>query len=131
MGGEVIQPNRIVVAGGHELVVEALVDLLAEESGLCLVGVARSALEAVALAEVHAPEVLLVDTDSVDISVVRFAHQVRLAAPATRMVALSGREDAANVRRLLDAGFDRHVSKGSGLADLLANLLEDHVCFAH
>jgi DNA-binding NarL/FixJ family response regulator len=130
LGGEVIS-NRIVVAGGHEMVVEALVDLLAEESGLCLVGVARNALEAVALAEVHAPEVLLVDTDAVDISVAQFAQAVRLAAPATRMVALSGHEDAASVRRLLDAGFDRHVSKGSGLADLLVNLLEDHVCFAH
>jgi len=113
------------------MVVEALVDLLAEESGLCLVGVARSALEAVALAEVHAPEVLLVDTDAVDISVAQFAQAVRLAAPAARLVALSGHSDAGSVRRLLDAGFDRHVSKGSGLADLLANLLEDHVCFAH
>jgi DNA-binding NarL/FixJ family response regulator len=110
---------------------EALVDLLAEESGLSLVAAARDGLEAIALATVHAPDVLLVDLEATDISAAWIAREVNLHAPTTRLVALSSYHDAASVRRTLDAGFHRHVSKGSGIADLLMILLEDHVCIAH
>ena len=109
---------------------DALVDLVTEEPGLHLVAAARDDLEAIALAQAHAPEVLLVDLQATDISAARIAREVNLHAPSTRLVALSSYHDVASVRRTLDAGFHRHVSKGSGIADLLMILLEDHVCIA-
>ena len=79
---------------------------------------------------IHRPAVLLVDMEATDISAALIARDVNLNNPSTRLVALSCHDDAASVRRILDAGFDRHVSKRSGIADLLTILLEDHVCIA-
>jgi DNA-binding NarL/FixJ family response regulator len=108
----------------------ALVDLILEEPGLHLIAVTRNGMEAIALAGIHTPEVLLVDLEATDISAARIAREVNLLEPSVRLVALSSYHDAASVRRTLDAGFHRHVSKSSGIADLLMILLEDHVCIA-
>jgi DNA-binding NarL/FixJ family response regulator len=109
---------------------EALVDLVIEEPGLQLVAATRSGIEAITLTTVHAPEVLLVDLEATDISAARIAREVSLHSSSTRLVALSSYHDAASVRRTLDAGFHHHISKLSGVADLLMILLEDHVCIA-
>jgi DNA-binding NarL/FixJ family response regulator len=109
---------------------EALVDLVLEEPGLQLVAVARDDTEAIALAQFHEPEVLLVDLEATGVNAARIAREVNLHVPRTQLVALSSYHDTASVRRTLNAGFHRHVSKGSGVADLLMILLEDHVCLA-
>jgi DNA-binding NarL/FixJ family response regulator len=109
---------------------DALADLVSEEPGLDLVGTARDGMKGIALAQFHAPEVLLLDLEATDVSAARFAREVILHAPSTRLVALSRYDDATSVRRTLDAGFHRHISKSSGVADLLMILLEDHVFIA-
>src|SRR5262249_43229786 len=129
MGGA-IPHNGIVVVGNHPEVLEALVDLIGEEPGLHVIAATGDGMEAVAFAGMHRPEVLLVDMQATDISAALIARDVHLVHPSIRLVALSHDDDAASVRRSLDAGFDRHVSKRSGLADLLTILLEDHVCIA-
>ena len=129
MGGA-IPNNGIVVVGNHPEVLDALVDLIGEEPGLHVIAATREGMEAVALAGIHRPAVLLVDVEATDISAALIARDVNLNNPSTRLVALSCHDDAASIRRILDAGFDRHVSKRSGIADLLTILLEDHVCIA-
>jgi DNA-binding NarL/FixJ family response regulator len=109
---------------------EALVDLVLEEPGLHLIAATSDGMEAITLAGIHTPEVLLIDLEATDISAARIAREVNLHEPSTRLIALSSYDDAASVRRTLDAGFHRHISKGSGIADLLMILLEDHVCIA-
>jgi DNA-binding NarL/FixJ family response regulator len=129
MGGA-IPNNGIVVVGNHPEVLEALVDLIGEEPGLHVIAATRDGREAVFLAGIHRPEVFLVDMEATDISAALIARDVHRVNPSIRLVALSHHDDAASVRRSLDAGFDRHVSKRSGIAFLLTILLEDHVCIA-
>jgi DNA-binding NarL/FixJ family response regulator len=129
MGGA-IPGNRIVVVGSHPELMDALVELVIEEPGLYVVAATRAGTEAIALARLHQPEMLLVDLEATDISAARIAREVNRHSPSTRMIALSSYHDAANVRRTLNAGFHRHVSKVYGIADLLMVLLEDHVCIA-
>ena len=103
--GGAIPNNRIVVVGNHSEVLEALVDLIGEEPGLHVIAATREGMEAVALAGIHRPEVLLVDMEATDISAALIARDVNLYHPSTRLVALSSYDDAASVRRILDAGF--------------------------
>jgi DNA-binding NarL/FixJ family response regulator len=109
---------------------EALVDLIGEEPGLHVIAATGEGMAAVALAGIHRPAVLLVDVQATDISAALIARDVNVHSPSTRLVALSSDDDPASIRRILDAGFHRHVSKRSGIADLLPILLEDHVCIA-
>ncbi len=106
----------------------ALVDLVIEEPGLHLVAATRDSVEAIALARLHRPDVLLIDLEATDINAPHIAREVNLHSPSTRMIALSSYFDGVDVRNTFDAGFHRYVSKISGIADLLMVLLEDHVC---
>jgi DNA-binding NarL/FixJ family response regulator len=128
--GGAIPHNGIVVVGNHPEVLDALADLIGEEPGLHLIAATRDGMEAIALAGLHRPEVLLVDMQATNISAALIARDVHLVDPSVRLVALSSDDDPASVRRSLEAGFHRHVSKQSGIADLLTILLEDHVCIA-
>jgi len=128
--GGVIPGNRIVVVGNHPELMDALVDLVIEEPGLFLVGAAGNTAEAIALAQLHTPEVVLIDLEATDISAARIAREINKQMPNARLVALSSYDDVASVRRTIDAGFHRYVSKTSDVADLLMILLEDHVCLA-
>jgi CheY-like chemotaxis protein len=129
IGGD-IPGNRIVVVGSHPELMDALVDLIVEEPDLHLVAATRSATEAIQLARLHTPDVLLLDLEATDINAERIAREVNLHSSRTRMIALSSYQDAADIQRTIDAGFHHHVCKVSGIADLLVVLLEDHVCVA-
>jgi DNA-binding NarL/FixJ family response regulator len=119
-----------VVVGSHPELMDALVDLIVEAPGLQLVAATRSGTEAIRLAQLHTPEVLLLDLEAKGISAAEIAREVNLYSSRTRVIALSSYHDAAAVRRSFDAGFHRHVSKVSDIADLLTVLLEDHVFVA-
>jgi CheY-like chemotaxis protein len=129
IGGD-IPGNRIVVVGSHPELLDALVDLIVEEPDLHLVAATRSATEAIELVQLHTPDVLLLDLEATGINAERIAREVNLHSSRTRMIALSSYHDAVDVQRTIDAGFHHHVSKVSGIADLLVVLLEDHVCVA-
>jgi YesN/AraC family two-component response regulator len=109
---------------------DALVDLLNEVPGLFLVGAAWNSAEAIALVQVHTPEVVLVDIEATEISAAHIAREISKCTPSTRLVALSSYQDVTHVRRTTDAGFHHHVSKSSDVGDLLTILLEDHACLA-
>jgi CheY-like chemotaxis protein len=129
IGGD-IPRNQIVVVGSHPELMDALVELIIEEPDLHLVAATRSATEAIELARLYTPDVLLVDLEATDVSAERIAREVNLYSSRARLIALSSYDDAASVRRSLDAGFHDHVSKVSGIAHLLVVLLEEHVFVA-
>jgi DNA-binding NarL/FixJ family response regulator len=128
--GGVISGIRIVVVGNHPQLMDALVDLVIEEPGLFLVGAAGNSAEAITMAQVHTPDVVLIDMEATDIGAARIAHEISKQTPSTRLVALSSYHDVTSVRRATDAGFHHIVSKSSDVDDLLKILLEDHACLA-
>lgn len=115
------------MVGSHPELTGALVDLLDEEPAITICGVARNGSEAVSLAISERPDLFLVDLEAIDVSAAWIARETRTHVPGGRLVALSHHDDAASVRRILAAGFDRHVSKGAELNHLIPILLEDHV----
>ncbi|MET9018901.1 hypothetical protein ABZV93_02845 [Actinopolymorpha sp. NPDC004070] len=129
----------MVVVGNHPELVDALVDLLADEPDLELLGVAGNSEEVLALVQApRAPDVLLFDIDSYSWSSsqsktestgnkeVLVVNDPSRRLPNTRLVALSNYDDIAAVRQTLEAGFHRHVSKRFVEQDLAAILKEEH-----
>jgi DNA-binding NarL/FixJ family response regulator len=106
---------------------EALADLIGEEPGLNIVGIAPDDEQAIALARRIEPDVLLVDLEARDCDAERVSRAISKELPRISLVALSGHDDQETVQRVLEAGFRRHVSKVSGVPSLLSVLLEDHV----
>jgi DNA-binding NarL/FixJ family response regulator len=100
----------------------ALADMLDEQAGVEVVGVAADAPGAVALARLHRPDVALLDVRMPG-GGVEAARQILLVSPATRVVAHSAFDDRPSRTAMLTAGAADYVVKGTSSADLVARLV--------
>ena len=110
---------RILIADDEPAIREALSDLFASEESLEVVGVATNADEAIELARIHHPDVVLVDVKMPGGGGSRAAREIIAADPHTRVVALSAHEDRGSVMDMLRAGVIGYVVKGSPAEEIL------------
>lgn len=87
-----------------------------------IIGVAKDATEAVALAATHRPDAALIDVEMPDGGARKAVPGIAARSPATRMVILSGDESRAIVLELLSAGAVAYRRKGLSGAELCRTL---------
>ncbi|MGZ5301925.1 MAG: EAL domain-containing protein [Actinomycetota bacterium] len=123
-GGTVVPapPIRILIADDEPALRRALVDLLAHEDGLVLVGEAGDADLAIELAVSRRPDVALVDVSMPAGGGPRAAREIIRVSPATRVIALSAFEDRPTVLEMLRAGAVGYLVKGTAGEDLLGSI---------
>jgi DNA-binding NarL/FixJ family response regulator len=85
--------KRVLVAEPHPQVLEALADLVAEESGLELSGIASTADEAISLARRLQPDVVLIDVDEPSWRGKRLDHQLSELLPKALLIRLHAASD--------------------------------------
>lgn len=105
---------------------DALKCLIDNEPGLELVAVATDALEAIALARLHQPDVALIDFKMPGGGGPRATREIAVHSPRTRVVALSAYEDRAAVLEMLQSGAVAYLVKGTpaqGIRDTIARSL--------
>ncbi len=109
---------RVLIADDHTLVRAGIRALLQGLEGVEVVAEAGDGREAMALAEVHRPDVLVTDIAMPHVSGLELAGRVARELPEARVIILSmhGNEEYAN--RALQAGAAGYLLKDSGLAEL-------------
>lgn len=116
----VTMPARLVLADDHEMVREGLRLLLEhapeEFEVVAQVGDGRAAVSA---AQRHEPDVVVMDVMMPDLNGVDATRQIREASPRTRVVGLSGRQDARGVVDMLRAGARAYVVKQHAFEELV------------
>jgi DNA-binding NarL/FixJ family response regulator len=106
-----------IVADDHPAMVEAVVDVLAE-NGVTVVGRARDGEEALAKIETRKPDVALVDVRMPRLSGIELARRIATVAPETAVVLYTAYGDRALLTEALDAGVRGFVLKEAPLVDL-------------
>jgi len=94
--------------------------VIAADSGLELVGCAVDATEAIAQAELHRPDVALIDVEMPGGGGPVAAREIAVCSPDTRIIALSGHDDRDNVIDMLRAGAVGYLLKSTPLPELRA-----------
>jgi len=107
-------PIRVMLADDAVEIRESIAELVRSDPTLELVGIARDADEAIALALQARPEVALLDVKMPGGGGPRAVREIRQGSPGTRMVALSAYEDRSSVLEMLRAGASGYVVKGAG-----------------
>jgi DNA-binding NarL/FixJ family response regulator len=113
---------RVVLADDHAIVRAGVRALLAPETDITVVAEAADGLEAVAQAEKHQPDVLLLDLTMPKLNGVEALSRVKAKAPRTRVLVLSMHAGAEFARPALRAGAHGYVVKGAGLDELVTAL---------
>ena len=103
----------VLIADDDPVMRMLLTAIVSADAELTLVGVAADTDEAIALAAQHAPDVVLLDVEMPGGGGLRAAREIKQAAPATRVLALSAHDTDAARQAMHDAGADGYVVKGA------------------
>jgi DNA-binding NarL/FixJ family response regulator len=99
----------------HLIVRRGLASLISDEPDLSVVAEASSGEEAIALASVHRPDVIVLDLRLRDMSGIDVAEALR----GHKILMLSSFMQEEDVRRVFDAGICGYLSKDKDSAELL------------
>lgn len=105
-------PVGIVVVDDHPLFRAGLVQLLALDPDFSVLAQGESGREAVALADHHRPDVLLLDLSMGD-NGLDAIEAVRGKSPETRLVVLTASDAVTDIETALDRGVAGYVLKGA------------------
>lgn len=112
-------PTRVLVVDDHRMFLDSLVRLLGDEDDLEIVGVATDAETAIALAEEHQPDVVVLDYILPGRSGTAAIDGLRAVAPAVEIVVLTGYADDAALVVAIEAGCSGFVTKDEAADDLV------------
>ena len=117
---------RVLVADDHFAVSTGLRLLLEGEPDLEMVGTAADGEEAVALVAKERPDVVVMDLSMPLLGGVQAARRMRLLAPESRVLILSGHVQRSVIRAAYEAGVSGYLSKDVPAGDLLDAIRRAH-----
>jgi two-component system, NarL family, response regulator NreC len=114
-----VNPIRILLADDHTVVRKGLRLLLENQPGFQVLAEAADGRAAVALAEQHAPDVVVMDLAMPTLNGIEAARQLTSRLPRTAVVFLSMHSDESYVLKALKAGARGYLLKDSAEHDLI------------
>ena len=102
---------RLLIADDHGIVREGLERLFATVSDVEVVGTAADGREAVALADLTVPDVVLMDIGMPQVNGVEATRRITAAHPASRIVMLTAHGGPAQIQDALRAGAAGYLLK--------------------
>jgi two-component system, NarL family, response regulator NreC len=115
---------RLVIIDDHQLVRSGLRRLLENQEDMTVEDEAGTAYDAVRLARLHKPDVILLDVVMPGGSGLEAIPEIRVAAPDARVLTLSMQDDPSYVRQAFAAGASGYVLKEAADDELLAAVRE-------
>jgi DNA-binding NarL/FixJ family response regulator len=112
-------PVRVLLADDHPVVREGLRGMLAAEPDIKVVAEAGSGAEAVAMARLHRPDVILMDLRMPGGDGVEAITAIEAAPGAARIIVLTTYDTDADILRAVEAGAAGYLLKDTPLADLV------------
>lgn len=113
-------PVRILVADDHTIVRKGLKLLLENQPGFQVVADAADGREAVALAEQHLPDVVVLDVAMPILNGIEAARRISAKNPQVAVVFLSMHSDEGYLLKALKAGARAYLLKDSAETDLIS-----------
>jgi DNA-binding NarL/FixJ family response regulator len=110
---------RILIADDHLLVRDGLKRLIDDQPGMEVVAEAINGAEALELAQHLMPAIAIVDVSMPGMDGVALTHLLHEYCPQVRVLALTRHDDAAFVRKMIQAGASGYVLKQSASAELI------------
>jgi two-component system, NarL family, response regulator NreC len=120
----VAEPIGVLIVDDHTLVRSGLRLLLEAEEGLVVEDEAADAEQAIRLARLHKPDVVLLDVVMPGRSGIDAAPEILAAAPHARILVLSMQDDPSYVRQAFSAGASGYLLKEAADDELVQAVRE-------
>lgn len=119
VGRPVSVPARAIVADDHELFRRGVIAALASADDIVVEAECSTGRDAVRLARVHLPDLVLVDLGLPDRDGLDVIGDIHAECPVSRIVVLTVNEDERALFRALEAGASAYILKGIAADELL------------
>jgi EAL domain-containing protein (putative c-di-GMP-specific phosphodiesterase class I) len=110
---------RVLVADDDPTMRDTLANLIEQQDTLELTALAVDAGEAIELAALRRPDVVLLDVNMPNGGGPRVAREIRARSPETRVVVLSAHDDERSIGEMLAHGATSYLVKGAPVEDIL------------
>ena len=117
---------RVLLADDHTILRDGLRSLLAEEAGIRVVAEAEDGYEAVRLALLHAPDVVVLDIGMPRLNGLEATRQITRANPHIKVLVLTMHENEEYIRQVLAAGALGYILKDAAARELIGAIRTVH-----
>lgn len=114
--------TRVLVADDHELFRRGVIDALRASEDLTVVAECATAQDALHLARIHLPDLVLLDLGLPDRSGLDLVGEIHRECPVSRIVVLTVNEDERALLRALREGASAYILKGIASDELVRAL---------
>ena len=118
------QPIEVLIADDHDLFALGLEETLGRCPGISIVGRARDGAEAVVLASMLRPDVVLMDVSMPCVDGIRATREISDTVERTRVIILSALKDLETVCRARAAGAAAYLSKSCPFDEVVSVVRE-------
>ena len=121
---------RVLLADDHALVLAGIRALVEELGGTQIVAEANNGRDALALAKLHKPDLVIMDISMRELNGIEATAQIMAEVPSTRVLILSMHTTEDFVHRAIKAGASGYLVKDSAPLDLkmaIAAVLRDEI----
>ena len=116
----------VIIADDHAILRQGTAALLRQESDLHIVGEASTGEEAVDLAHLHKPDVIIMDVRMPVLSGVEATRQISRELPGVRVIVLTAHNDDQYVFSAVEAGASGYLLKTAPVTELIDAIRQVH-----
>jgi DNA-binding NarL/FixJ family response regulator len=110
---------KIYIVDDHQMLIDGLKALLADETNISIVGESNSPKTAVKEIAEYRPDIVLTDINMPDMDGIELTKEVKKLNPDTKVIALSMFGERETISEMLKAGVSGYILKNTGKAELL------------
>lgn len=109
---------KVLIVDDHELVRTGMLRLLEDNPQIASIAEASSGEEALSLASLQHFDIVLMDINLPGINGVEASDKLLILSPESRIIMVTGNLEAAQIRKLLNAGVRGYITKGSSAEEM-------------
>lgn len=111
--------KRILLVDDHQLIIDGLRGFIENEPGLCVVGEANTGMEAIRLADILEPHLILMDIEMPELSGIQACQEIKRNHSDIKVIIVSMHNEKQLIKRLIDQGADGYLLKNSRKDEVL------------
>lgn len=109
---------KVILADDHDLVRTGLKRLLGDVENITVVGDANNGRTAIGLVKEHNPDIAILDINMPGLNGIETTEILRRDYPELKIVIISMHNDEMFPQRLINAGANAYMTKGSGIEEI-------------